>query len=217
MVELDELGIVVGRIFSLRVLRVGDMLHEVLAIRLEERPHVVRKRIHGFVRDQALCVFTPAKRRGQLRKIRATAARARGKVATASDIASFRARRGLIPRGELAVPPSVEVIEAQADSQPNEESNPAYDRQSRHQQQACEDRCNRRRQTARSTERTGTFWLFITENQHAGSHESQTRRASRYWTGRRACRYPASPPEFPRRNPRPRWRNPACDNPCARG
>src|SRR5208283_4098 len=42
-------------------LSIGDVLHQELAVGLKERLHLFGESIHGFVRNQAVGIFSPAK------------------------------------------------------------------------------------------------------------------------------------------------------------
>ena len=53
------------RIFVDEIQRVVDVLNKEGSIGLEERPHLVGKRIHGMTNDQSLGVASPGKQLGR--------------------------------------------------------------------------------------------------------------------------------------------------------
>ena len=68
VIELDETLGLFGGSPRLGLQGIGHMLHQKRAIGLEERQHLIRQRVHCFVHDHALGVFSPAERRRQRQK-----------------------------------------------------------------------------------------------------------------------------------------------------
>src|SRR5580658_507313 len=74
---------------------------------------------------------------------------------------------------KLAMTPSVQVVQHEADGQPSDEANPVRDRQARHQQQAREN-CNHRCQDApRRAKRSRTIRFAVAKNQYAARHQRE--------------------------------------------
>src|SRR5208282_453811 len=60
VIKLDEIVVLIGRISRIGLVGVGDVADEKLPVRPEKRLHLVRQRINGLVRNQALGVFSPS-------------------------------------------------------------------------------------------------------------------------------------------------------------
>ena len=144
-------------------------------------------------------------------------ARAPREVSAASIGAQTGASAGTSLRGrlqvcgrELAVLAAVEIIDDQADHQPDEKANPVHDRQPGHQQQAREDRHDGRKQTAGRAESAAADPARDNAKSARRRPPARKQKASRYSKDPRACRCRAARPECRPRIPRPRWKNPAC-------
>ena len=128
VIELDEAVVLVGGFLSSDS-RIGDVLHEKLAVGLEERQHFGGQRVHGFVGDQAIRALPPAERRRR-------AARKKSNSASRSDSAKRRTRfneplpsalaAASICVAELAVLAAVEVVDAQGRSEARRRSEASF-------------------------------------------------------------------------------------------
>src|ERR1700726_2408392 len=80
------------------------------------------------------------------------------------------------PQG--AALPAVVVVNHKSDNHPHKETNPVGDWQAGHQQQASQDREDRRYRTSRSAKCAPSFRLAITQNQNSSRHQSERKKRS---------------------------------------
>src|SRR6266481_2866420 len=78
-----------------------------------------------------------------------------------------------ICRSQSAVLPAVKIIEHQAQDHPDKEADPVHYRQAGHEQEACENRDDRRKRSAGGAESARPVRLPIAKNKHACRDKSE--------------------------------------------